>query len=218
MDKDLKSLHDKLDYLTAQLDAQRQREQVLEELVQDLKPAMNGMFQVAVDELEALSPHVDFADVMLLLKRLLRDANLLAGMLAQLESLIELTEDIGHLSQPAFMQLTQKLEQMEHKGYFAFASEGAYVLDRIMTEFDRDDVHALGDNIVTILKTVRSMTQPEIMHMVNRAVTQLDEPINENVSLWQLMRELRDPEVLKGMARILHIVKSLSQEPETYPG
>ncbi|MFQ3566804.1 MAG: DUF1641 domain-containing protein [Aggregatilineales bacterium] len=211
MDSELQALHEKLDYLIEQVEAQRQRQEIWDELLRDIAPAVNDMFQLAIDELDEISPHVELRDILGLVKRLLRDARLLNDMLDKLESLVELGEDLGQLSQPAFVQLVQKLDEMERKGYFAFVSEGMYTLDRVVSEFDREDVHALGDNIVTILKTVRSMTQPEVMNMVNSAVTHLEGPIAEDVSLWHLLRQLRDPEVRKGLARILYAVKGIAQ-------
>ena len=44
---------------------------------------------------------------------------------------------------------------MEREGYFAFARGGWRIVERIVTEFSEDDVNALGDNIVTILNTVK---------------------------------------------------------------
>lgn len=211
MDSELQALHEKLDYLIEQVEAQRRRQEIWDELLQDITPAVNDMFRLATDELDEISPHVELRDIVGLVKRLLRDVRLLNDMLDKLESLVELGEDLSQLAQPAFVQLVQKLDELERKGYFAFASEGMYTLDRVVSEFDRDDVHALGDNIVTILKTVRSMTQPEVMNMVNSAVTHLESPIVEDVSLWQLLRQLRDPEVRKGLARILYAVKGIAQ-------
>lgn len=209
MDSDLQALHDKLDYLVEQVDAQRQRQQVMDELLSDMSPIVNGMFQIAVDELDEIGTHVELSDVLYLFKRLLRDVHLLNDLLGRLESLVELSEDLNHLTQPAFFHLIQTLDQLERQGYFAFAREGMYVVDRVVSEFDQDDVHALGDNIVTILKTVRSMTQPEVMDTVNDVVTHLQKPVDDEVSLWRLLREVRDPEVRRGMARLLQMIKSV---------
>lgn len=210
MDRDLQTLHDKLDYLTAQFEVQRQRQQVMDDLLQDMTPAINGMFQMAVDELDEVGTAVELSDVMALFKRLLRDVRLLNGMLDKLESVVELGDDLNRLAQPTFIQLVQHLDEFERRGYFSLANEGLYIVDRIVTEFSEEDAHALGDNIVTILKTVRSMTQPEVMTMVNHAMDQLDEPLEENVSLRHLLSELRNPEVRKGLARLLHMVKGLA--------
>lgn len=211
MNGELQSLHEKLDHLVTQVDALRQRQVALDELLHDMTPAVNGVFQMAVDELDEISPHVQLSDVLALFKRLLRDVHLLNRMLDRLEGVMELAEDLSHLSQPVFMQLTHRLDEMERKGYFAFASEGMYVVDRIVTEFDQEDVHALGDNIVTILRTVRRMTQPEVMGMVNQAMNQMEAPIDEDISLWQLVQKMRDPEVRRGLAHLMHMVKGFAQ-------
>lgn len=210
MNDDMRALHDKLDSLMAQMDQQQRRQQVIDDLVRDMTPAANGMFRIAVDELDEIGNDVELSDVMYLLKRVLRDTRLLNGMLAQLESVVELSGDLSRLTQPAFLQLVAQLDQMERKGYFSFAAESANIVDRIVTEFDEDDVRALGDNVVTILKTVRNMTQPEVMELANNAVAGLEAPIDEDISTWQLLREMRDPEVRKGMARLLHMVKGFA--------
>ena len=85
-----------------------------------------------------------------------------------------------------------------------------------MTEFEKEDVIALGDNIVTILTTVRNMTQPEVLSFANRAMGVMqDEPITENISTWGLLRELSDPKVRRGIARMLNLVKVMADEPFT---
>ena len=40
-------------------------------------------------------------------------------------------------------------------------------MDQVVTSFTEEDVRQLGDNVVLILNTVKAMTQPEIMNMVN---------------------------------------------------
>jgi hypothetical protein len=75
-----------------------------------------------------------------------------------------------------------------------------------MTSFGPDDLEALGDNVVLILETVKEMTQPEIMTMLRRTAHLVgehpDEPA-EPPSVLALARELRDPEVRRGLARVL---------------
>lgn len=214
MNSDLQALHSKLDYLTEQIEAQRQRQQVIDDLLQDLAPVADSAFNIAVDELDDLSGEVELNDVLLLFKRLLRDVRLFNTLLGNLESLAELADEMQHLSTPAFAQLTTQLDRLERKGYFSFSAEAVQVLDRIVSEFDAEDVRALGDNVVTILETVRNMTQPEVMGLVNQAVAGLETPVNTDISTWQLLRELRDPEVRQGMARLLHMVKGFAYTEE----
>ena len=38
------------------------------------------------------------------------------------------------------------------RGYFEFIKESQNVVDKVVTSFSKEDVKALGDNVVTILK------------------------------------------------------------------
>ena len=51
MDKDLELLHQKLDYLTEQLEAQRQQQEGMNELMHDAVPVVNHMIKLSIDEL-----------------------------------------------------------------------------------------------------------------------------------------------------------------------
>ena len=52
-----------------------------------------------------------------------------------------------------------------------------------MNEFSEKDVDALGDNVVTILNTVKNLTQPEIMAMTNNAVQAMQEDTTQDQRL-----------------------------------
>ncbi len=207
-------LHQKLDYLTEQLDAQRRRQQVLEELWRDMVPIGNSMTQLMINELEEVGNDFELEDILHLFKRLLRDVRLITGLLDRLESFVELIDELKIMTTPAFSMMVENLEKLENKGYFAFANNTGYIVDQIVTEFDEEDVRALGDNIVTILTTVRNMTQPDIMALVNNAVQKIEAPVDEDISMLGLLREMRDPEVRSGLARLLNMVKALSDQPE----
>ena len=211
---DLALLHQKLDYLTDQLDAQRKRNEVWEELVHDMTPAVNDMVKLTIDELDEIGNDFQLEDVLYLVKRLLRDIRLLTGLLDQLESAVELTGELKRMMTPSFNQLIEALAELDSKGYFTFLGSTSYIMDQIVSEFGEEDVRALGDNIVTILKTVRNMTQPEIMGLANNAIQSIEKPIEGEVSTWGLLREMRNPEVRKGMARMLQMVKAFANMPD----
>ena len=40
-------------------------------------------------------------------------------------------------------------------------------MDQVVTSFGEEDVKQLGDNVVLILNTVKSLTQPEMLNLVN---------------------------------------------------
>jgi len=217
---DLELLHQKIDYLTEQLDEQRKRQREFDELKQDMIPIANHMMKLTIDELADIGSDFQAEDFIFLMKRLLRNTHSFIRLMDYLEAGIGLTEEVSQLGTQMFNNLVETLDRLEHEGYFGFLNEGWNIVERIVTEFSEEDVKALGDNIVTILGTVRSMTQPEILNLANNAIGAIEAtPVEEqDISTLALLRELSDPQVRRGMARLLNIVKTLADEPGTNNG
>ncbi len=207
----------RLDRIEDHLGEQRRRQEELDELKSDLIPIANQMVKLSIDELAEIGYEFRLEDLLFLLKRLLRDTHLLLKGLDQLESMMDLGEELNRLSKPMFNQAVEELDRLEREGYFAFAREGWRIVERVVSEFEEDDVRALADNVVTILKTVRNMTQPEIMALANQSVEAIRETpaADENVSAWKLLKEMGSPQVRKGMARMLNLLKALGEQPST---
>jgi uncharacterized protein YjgD (DUF1641 family) len=217
----LAELNRKMDRMATILEAQERRQAELEELKKDLVPIANQAVKLSIDELAEIGTEFQVEDLLYLLKRLLRSTDLLLRMLDQMEALSSLGDEAELIGKQVFSQAVQTLDDLEQKGYFSFAQSGWYVLEKIVEEFDEEDVMALGDNVVLILKTMRNLTQPDIMTLTNRAVEairpgSIEEP--EMVSLWQLLSQLRDPRVRRGTARMLQLVKSLAEPLDKEPG
>ena len=213
---DLELLHQKIDYLTEQLDEQRRRQREFDELKQDMIPIANHMMKLTIDELADIGSDFQAEDFIFLMKRLLRNTHSFIRLMDYLEAGIGLSEEVSLLGTQIFNNLVAALDHLEHEGYFAFLNEGWNIVERIVTEFSEEDVKALGDNIVTILGTVRTMTQPEILNLANNAINAIEAPPVEeqDISTLALLRELSDPQVRRGMARMLNIVKALADEPD----
>jgi uncharacterized protein YjgD (DUF1641 family) len=105
----------------------------------------------------------------------------------------------------------KKLHELEQEGVMDFAGESVGVAKTIATSFSREDVKLLGDNVVSILKTVRNLTQPGVLEVADRAAVALRgapaEP--EKIGLW---RAMRDPEIRKGMSLMLGVLRELGAE------
>jgi uncharacterized protein YjgD (DUF1641 family) len=207
---DLETLHHKIDLIADQLEVQRRRQLEMVELQQDLLPVVNHMIKLSIDELAEIGNDFQLEDLLFLLKRVLRNTTLIRRLMDMVEGGAGLLDEVTPIANQAFHNAVETLDRLEREGYFSFAEEGWKILERIVDEFDEEDVRALGDNIVTILTTVRNMTQPEILALANNAITAMS-PQEEvrDVSTLQLLRELRDPQVRRGMARLLNMVKAL---------
>ncbi len=212
MSAELTELNAKLDYLIEQMDAQRQRQAMLEELWRDMQPIIRDASDIAVQELAEVDGAFRMEDLVALMKAFLRNTRTFITLVEQLEALVDFMPDVNRIMTPAVDQLVEQLALLEEKGFFKFANGLLYVVDQVLSAFDEEDVRALGDNVVTILTTVRNMTQPEVMTLANRAIESVEAPVEEDVSVWRLMREMRDPATRKGMARLLHMLKALGEQ------
>jgi len=215
MDKDLALLHQKLDYLTEQLESQNKQKEGMNELMQDAVPVVNHLIKLSIDELAEIGSDFQLEDLLFLLKRILRDTHMLVGLLDQVEAVADLAEEGQVMGKRIFHQVTMELDRLEREGYFGMARAGWAIVERIVAEFSEEDVQALGDNIVTILTTVRNMTQPEVMALANNAVGALREKTVETkpTSTFALLRELGKPETRVGMSRLLNLVQALANSP-----
>jgi uncharacterized protein YjgD (DUF1641 family) len=128
---------------------------------------------------------------------------------------MDLVDEATLLGKQVFQNAVETLDKMEHDGYFAFARGSWHILERIVHEFSEEDLRVLGDNIVTILNIVRSMTQPEVLTLANNALDSLQVEAPENgkaPSTFALVRQLSDPKVRLGLARMINLVKALADQ------
>lgn len=133
------------------------------------------------------------------------------------ESVTDLTGDLTPIAYQSMESLTRALSEAEQKGYIDFAKSGAGVVDRVVTSFSEEDVEALGDNIVLILETVKEMTQPEVMRMMQSTfhkVSDTEDMTGPPPGLFALLGQMRDPEVRRGLNRLMAVLRSMGQISE----
>jgi len=136
----------------------------------------------------------------------------------QLESLHDLREDLVPIAHEGLMIAYRKLNALEQEGVIDFLRESSAVFRTIATTFSRQDVKALGDNVVHILETVRNLTQPEVLELADKTSKALRDVPAEPLGRIGLMRSLRDPEVRRGLTMFLGVLRELGSEPGNEPG
>ena len=210
------ALGEQVQFLTEKAYDDRRRQREFDEFKEDVTPVVSDMYAMTVEQLEEIQAYVQLEDVLALAKRVARNTRTFNEMLGQVESMYDLWKDLTPLSKEMVDGLTMQLSVMEQKGYFGFAKQGAYVMDQIVTSFNEDDVRQLGDNVVLILNTVKALTQPEMMNLVNSLTQGFQEvegqPDELPTSMFGLLREMRDPEVRRGLAITMAMLKKISQQ------
>jgi uncharacterized protein YjgD (DUF1641 family) len=160
------------------------------------------------------------------------DAALLARMAEQLDELAaetrrsrerwEVLDELLRDATPVMRQMlgsaTDRLGALEARGYVDFVGGGLGVVDRVVSAFDRDDIEALGDNVVLMLQTLRDMTQPEVLGLLRRTAADLHhDDDGPPPSLVALLGRLRRPEARRGLDRLLRLLEHVGAGAPTPP-
>ncbi|MDE3058013.1 MAG: DUF1641 domain-containing protein [Bacteroidota bacterium] len=206
-------INGKLDVLLEEIELQKKHRREIEDLKDDLIRVGNDLYRSAVIELEQVHDYMNTGDIFYLGKKLLRNVNIITHSIEQLESLKDFLKDASPLSRESFIGLMNKLDELDRKGYFQFIKELGKVADKIVTSFSPEDVKNLGENIVTILNTIKSLTQPDMLHSINNAISvykKLDIEISDKVTFMSLIKDLNAPETKKGLAFVIQFLKNLA--------
>ncbi len=211
-----------VNYLMERAEVDRRRQQMWDDLMADMTPVVNDIYQLAETQLDEMQHFVTLDDIMELAKRLARNTRTLNEMLDTLESANDFIRDAAPLTKDMMTEATTQLAELERKGYFGFARQGMYVLDQVVTSFSEEDVKQLGDNVVLILNTVKALTQPQMMTMLNNLTQGFHEAEAEaqagqlDIGMFGLLKQMRDPEVRRGLAITLETLRRVSaQAPKT---
>lgn len=125
------------------------------------------------------------------------------------EVLDELVTDATPVMKQFMGSATDRLDALDLRRYGEFAGAGVGVVDRIVKAFGREDVDALGENVVLMLQVVREMTQPEILGLLRKTASWAHEhpAPAEPPTLLSLAARLRKPEVRAGLDRVLSLLE-----------
>jgi len=210
----LQDIHQKLDFITEQMRETQRRQKELQELKDDLTIIGKDMFNAAVEELDDVAPYFETKDLVHLLKKLLRNTKNLTRILGQLESAEDLFKDLQPLGKEIFDEVLETLNKLDQKGYFEFFRESFQIIDTIVTSFSVDDIKLLQENVVSILLTVKGMTQPEMLQTIDNALgffRKMDIVVEKDVSYFKIMKEMRNPEVKRGFIFMLEFLKNMAR-------
>ena len=220
------SVEDRLDHLSTQVDElvsemRRQREQREQwaELTHELAPVTRDAVAAASRELEELSQDVTVDDLAEFARQLAKSLPKMRALLVQLDSMAELTHEVNSIAGAGVAKVSESLAEAEAKGYFTFARHGAEMVEEVVTSFSEEDVIALRENIVLILTTVKELTQPEVMTLLNRTGVSLqsmqDDGDTAPPSAFALLKQMRDPQVRRGLNRTLSLLRTVGEDAPT---
>lgn len=218
MDQQMDELNQKIDTLTAQItyltEQARMAElahQSKEELYEIALPIARSAMDLAAIELVEVQNYLDPKDLVRMLKKIIRHLPQLEILVDQIDAVTDLVDVVTPVTKEVVDKVSSLAEDLEQKGYFAFARGGSRMIENVVTHFSEEDVNRLGDNIVLILNTVKDMTQPEILTFVRNTLVVAEAEVQKPVStsMFSLLKQMQDPAVRRGLAltmRVLHVI------------
>lgn len=214
----INEINHKLDLLLDYVNQQRLKSHVVEDLVADLTIVGKDVYDTTVTELENHSVEIDPETVKILLVKLLKNVDNFSRLLDFFESMNDLLRDVRPIGNELLIDLTKKMHEFEQKGYFEFIKAAGKIVDNIVTHFSTEDALLLADNVVGILETVKNITQPDMLLAINNATTIFKSMEMDDVpeySLLKAYREMRTPEMKKGLGFIITFLKNLNASTKT---
>jgi uncharacterized protein YjgD (DUF1641 family) len=209
------AINHKLDLVLEGMKLQQQKREETEDLIKDLSIVGNDMFKTAVVELDKAGVELDTEALAGLGFKVLRNIKTFYELFEAIESANDFIKDVGPIVQDVGLTSINYLHELEQKGYFEFMRESGKIVDKIITTYSREDINLLADNVVTILDTVKNLTQPDMLKAMNNAISVFQHMDMENIpeiSLWKAMKEMRSPELRKGIGFMITFLKNLSNQ------
>ena len=215
MQKQIDDINRKLDIVLEEVIAQKQSRQTVEDLVTDISLIGTDMFKASIVELDNAGIELDGEAVKQLMFKFIRNIGTINEMFEMLESANDLIKDVSPIIHQVGLDGIHKMNELEQKGYFEFIRELSNIADNVVTHFSTEDLRLLADNVVTILETVKSLTQPDMLRALNNGVNVYKNLDTKNIpeySLWKAFKELNTPEMKKGLGFMITFLKNIANE------
>jgi uncharacterized protein YjgD (DUF1641 family) len=214
LQQQINDINRKLDLLLDYMHEQKLKSSAVDDLVSDLSIIGKDVYDTAVVELETRQVQMDPEEIKVLMIKLVKNVPTFIQMIDMLESMMDLAKDATPMVNEIIIDFTKKLHEFEQKGYFEFARETGKVIDKVVTHYSPKDISDLSDNVVTILDTVKNLTQPDMLKAINNALRVFNSMEMDRLpeySIWRVMKEMNSPEMKRGMAFMVTFLKNLSK-------
>jgi uncharacterized protein YjgD (DUF1641 family) len=217
MQDQINQINRKLDIVLEEINRQRLKREEVEDLVTDVSIIGKDMFANSVEALDKAGVELDYEALSSLLIRFVRNIDTFNQMFEMLESANDLMKDLGPIVNQVGLDAIHQMTLLEQKGYFEFIKEAKGIMDNVVEHFSPKDVRLLADNVVTILETIKSMTQPDMLSAMNNALTvfkSMETTDIKEMSMWKAFREMNSKEMKKSIGFMIAFLKKLSKTVE----
>jgi len=155
---------------------------------------------------------INTEEIKLLFIKLLKNVNNFNVLIDTLESITDFVKDAAPIANEVIIDFTKKLHEYENKGYFEFMAGVGKIIDKVITNYSKEDLQLFSENIVLVMDLSRNITNPKMLNSVNKTITEFNKIERHKVkkiSMWQLLREMRRPQMKQAMGFAVTLIKNL---------
>ncbi len=207
-------LNQKVDAILEYVNQQKLKSNAIDDLVADVSIIGKDVYDSTVKALDDREVRLEPDELRELGIRFAQNVGNFNTLLDGLGSAMDLMKDVGPIANEVIIDTTRTLHEFEQKGYFEFIKEFGAIIDNIVTHYGVNDVRMLADNVVTIMDTVKDLTQPEMLKSIDTAVKVFSNMETENVpeySIFRVMREINKPEMKKAWGFLFTFLKNMTK-------
>jgi len=138
-------------------------------------------------------------------------------MFEMMESVNDLAKDVSPILHQMGLDGIHMMNEFEQKGYFEFMKETMNIFDNVVAHFSAEDVKLLADNVVTILETVKNLTQPDMLKAINSGLIvykSIEIEDVEEYSMWKAIRAMNSKEMKRGIGFMITFLQNIAKETE----
>ncbi len=181
----INDINRKLDLLLEYIGEQRQKRQVVDDLIEDVTRVGTEIFKTSVKELDERGIEIDPDEAKNLIFTLLSNIKTFNMLLSTLQNVTDFVKDAAPIAREMIIDVTHELHRLHENG-----------------------------TIDAVKSIARNVTNPKLLQSIARITqvlneTGIDEKL-DNKSLFKLYKELKSPEVRKGLSYTLRVVKAIS--------
>jgi len=211
----INAINGKLDLILDFVTQQQQKREEIDDLIKDVNIVAKDAFRNTVVMLDKAGVELDSCGLSCLLIKVLQNIGTFHEMLELMESANDFMKDLTPVLHQVGLDAVNKMNELDQKGYFEYMRHMGRIADKWVQSFTPEDMQNIEANIGTFAGIVRRMTDPALVASLDRmtkvlAETRMDDK-TDNKTLWQLMKEIRSPEVRKTLSYSLKLVKEIAK-------
>jgi len=215
MQEQINEINRKMDLILEEMMAQKETRQSIEDLTSDLTIVGTDVFKSTVTELDNAGIELDGEAVKQLMLKVVRNIGTINEMFEMMESANDLAKDLSPILHQIGLDGIHMMNDFEQKGYFDFFRELMKIMDNVIEHFSVEDVRSLAENAVTILETVKSLTQPDMLKAINSGLVvykSIEVEDIEEYSIWKAIKAMNSKEMKRGIGFMITFLQNIAKE------